>query len=157
MSFPFTYKGFVKRPDNLPIDMEWFQEQFLWKAKEQFEAARAKVNLRKNSLSFRTTLKAFPYWFNQEAGSLANIPKGTIYFEPAERKIGYVLNFKIPVVIYTVGIFGIFGSFLMFVVNGPLLTRVTIVLFAWLTMVLGTYGGGIYGFKWFLRRLWKKL
>jgi hypothetical protein len=155
MGFPFSYKGFVKCPNDVPI--AWFQGQFLRKAKEQFEAARAEVDLHENSLSFRTTLRAFPYWFNKEAGSLAHIPRGTMYFQPTERRINYVLNFKVPVVIFTIGIIGLFGSFFMFVVNGPFLTRISIILIAWLIMLLVTYCGGILGFKGFLRRLLGKL
>ena len=79
MAFPFNYKGKIRCETNLCPDTEWFQREFLRRAKERFEIAKADIVVQENEISFRTTAKAFPYWFNKDAASLANVTKGILF------------------------------------------------------------------------------
>jgi hypothetical protein len=157
MGFPFNYKGKIRCNSKLFPDVEWFQREFLRRAKERLEIAKADLVVHENEISFATTAKAFPYWFNKDAASLANVPKGILFFDPNERTINYVLNFNKPLAIFSVGIVGVFGAFFIFVVKGPLLLRSATVFFMWLFMMLVTFIGGIIGFKQFSNRIVREM
>lgn len=157
MAFPFNYKGKIKYDSNLLQGIEWFQSEFLRRVKQRFEKAEADILVHGNEISFSTTANAFPYWFNKDAGSLANVPKGMLFFDSNERTINYVLNFSKAFAIISVGIFGPFGVFFIFVVTGPLPVRCVIVFLMWLFMMLVYFVGGIIGFRRFLNRILREM
>lgn len=157
MTFPFKYHGRKKCGDSPVSDVGQFQGEFLRRAKEKLEIAKTVIVVDEKEISFRTTARAFPYWFNKEAASLVHIPKGTISFDSNKRTINYILNFNKSFAIYSVGILGVFGSFFTFVVEGPWLIRIAIVFFMWLSMMSVTYVGGIIGFKQFVNRILREM
>jgi|GEM_PF-3813976 hypothetical protein len=150
MSFPFTYTGKIKCNGGSCSDTGAFYSDFLRRAGEKFAKAKAETVVFDNKLSFR--IKAFPYWFNEDAALLAYVPSGILFFDSKECSIKYILNFHLPMNIIS----ALLLLSLIFVPMRYLFYGIEIAICVWVLTTLIVYISAIRNFRRFLNRILKE-
>jgi len=149
MPFPFNYCGEVR--GRAVSSSESFQDQFRRRAQQHLEKANAEIEFDGPEVCFHTS-KSLAAIFRFDSSLLLSVPSGKFIFRE-EGTIGYCLDFTEMCLWITAWVLGIFGFFFIFVVSGPLLVRLLIVISLWAIMIGCNFMIGIYRFYQFVDRI----
>lgn len=149
MPFPFNYCGEV-RGSVVSSSGESFEDQFRRRAQQHLEKANAEIEFDGPEVCFHTS-KSLAAIFRFDS-LLLSVPSGRFIFRE-EGTIGYCLDFTEMCLWMTAWVLGIFGFFFIFVVSGPLLLRLLIVISLWAIIIGFNYMIGIYRFNQFVERI----
>ena len=147
MGFPIHFEGTIVYDQISASHVESFQRTFLQRARERFERAHAQVEIYPGGISFCLSASNLPL-FRVYHVLLAS--SGKIVLQPEASMMTYQVSFLGNFIILSLLTWCLFGSFFIFVVNGPLLWRSLIVILVWLIMVIGNSLIGLQRFKLFI-------
>lgn len=147
MGFPIYFEGVIVCDDVPASDVESFQRTFLQRARERFERAHAQVEVHDRRISFRLSASSLPL---VRVHHILLACSGNIVLEPQECLMTYRVSLLESFIIISLLSLGLLGSFVIFVVNGPLLWRVLALISVWLIMVGGNSLIGLQSFKLFV-------
>jgi len=154
MTFPLDFSGNVSCGSIFNPNPELFRLNFMQDVRERLERAHARVEMKGTELFFRTSAVSM---LSVDGSLLANVPSGKLTLNEEKGTVTYYLDFRRSFKIYSALVLGIFGSFFILVVNGPLLWRILIIISAWAAMVVVSALAGVSGFRQFLTKILREM
>ena len=154
MAFPLDFNGEIHFPNIPGSNVESFQCAFMKRARERFERVHAEVEIYPGEMYFHLSASELPM-LSVYPSLLAC--SGKITLDPDGGTTTYYVSFIDNIVILSVLIWVLFGTFFIFFVHGPLLGRIVIVISVWLIMVVVSSFVGIHRFKVFVEGILREM